>query len=238
MIRLQAPPPLPVGYRVTLRNLIGITFLAVLVFVVLGVIVVQLDPTIFKPTRNRAESLLWFSLLLATGIFTATGYVLAWRTPERWGIVGMVRPHPRWILIALATGAALFFVGERVDALSHFGIAADLKTEYGTAISTQIGLILLLAARGVVLPVAFEIYFRGVLFNFLANRFGVEISLLVSSIAFAGLFFQPHLPVSMAYGFIYGIAYGLLFLRSGTLWTAIVANGAVGALMVAKAAWG
>ena len=42
----------------------------------------------------------------------------------------------------------------------------------------------------------------------------------------------------MAYGFIYGLAYGLLFMRSGSLWAPIAAHGTLGALIVAKAAWG
>lgn len=238
MIRLQGPPPLPVGYRVTLRNLIGITFLAVLAFVVIGAILVQLDPAIVSPNHNSAESLLWFALLTATGILAATGYVLAWRTSERWGIVGLVQPHPRWILIAVAAGVMLFFVGERADAVFRLGFMADFRATFGPAISAQIGLVSLLVAFAVVMPIAFEIYFRGLLFNYLSNRFGIEVGLFVSSLAFAGLFFHPHLPVSMLYGFVYGIVFALLFMRSGTLWTSIVANGTVGALMVAKAAWG
>jgi membrane protease YdiL (CAAX protease family) len=75
------------------------------------------------------------------------------------------------------------------------------------------------------------------LLNFFANRFGPEAGLFIAAVLFAGLFFRPDLPISLAYGFIYGIAYGLLFVRSGSLWPAIVAHGTVSALIVAKAAW-
>lgn len=237
MIRFQAPPQLPVGYKVSIRNMLGITVLALLVMLLLGVILVRFDPTIFTPERHRGESILWLALTVFTGILVATGYVLAWRTPERWGIIGLTQPHPRWILIAATSGAVLFFVGERVDALMQLGIHANYKTLFGSGLASQVGLISLFAAMAVLLPVAFEIYFRGVLLNFLANRIGQEAGLFVAAFIFAGLYFRPDLPISMAYGFVYGIVYGLLFVRSGTLWTAIVASGTIGALIVAKAAW-
>lgn len=238
MITLKPPPQLPVGYQVSVRNLFGITFLSVLIFVVLGVIIVQLDPTIFGPNRNRAEALLWFALLLTTGVLIATGYVLAWRTPARWGIIGLTRPEPRWIVIAVCVGAVLFFLGERADHGFGLGIMDDFRKEFGTGLHTQMGLVSLFAARMVLLPLALEIYFRGIMFNFFAGRFGPEAGLFISSILFAGLFFRPDLSISMAYGFIYGLAYGLLFLRSGSLWVSIAAHGTLGALIVAKAAWG
>jgi membrane protease YdiL (CAAX protease family) len=238
MITLKPPPQLPVGYQVSIRNLFGITFLSVLIFVVLGVIIVQLDPTIFGPNRNRAEALLWFALLLTTGVLIATGYVLAWRTPARWGIIGLTRPEPRWIMIAVCVGAVLFFLGERADHGFGLGIMDDFRKEFGSGLHTEMGLVSLFAARMLLLPLALEIYFRGIMFNFFAGRFGPEAGLFVSSILFAGLFFRPDLSISMAYGFIYGLAYGLLFLRSGSLWVSIAAHGTLGALIVAKAAWG
>jgi membrane protease YdiL (CAAX protease family) len=237
MISFKPPQPLPVGYQVSIRNVLGITFLSVLFFVIFGVIVVQLDPTIFKGNRNQAEALLWFSLLLATGVLTATGYVLAWRTPLRWGIVGLIRPEAQWILIAITIGAGLFFIGDRADSFFNLGIISDFRAQFGAGLKTQAGLVSLFAARILLLPIALEVYFRGVLLNFFANRFGPEAGVFIAAALFAGLFFRPDLPVSMAYGFIYGITYGLLFIRSGSLWPAIVANATVSALIVAKAAW-
>ncbi|MFT5540132.1 MAG: membrane protease YdiL (CAAX protease family) [Alphaproteobacteria bacterium] len=237
MISFKLPQPLPVGYRVSIRNVLGITFLSVLFFVIVGAIIAQLDPGIFKDNRNRAEALLWFSLLLTTGVLTATGYVLAWRTPQRWGIVGLIRPEAQWILIAITVGAVLFFVGERADNFFRLGIMGDFRDQFGTGLKTQVGLVSLFAARVLLLPIALEVYFRGVLLNFFATRFGPEAGLFIAAILFSGLFFRPDLPISMAYGFIYGIAYGLLFVRSGSLWPAIVANGTVSALIIAKAAW-
>src|SRR5690606_30664982 len=133
---------------ISVRNLLGITALAVLVFVLLGIIVVQLDPTIFTRGRASSESFLWFALLAFTSVLTATGYVLAWRTRERWGIVGLVRPHPRWILIAVATGTVLFFIGERADHMFGFGIDAAFKREFGASLAAEVGLLSLFAARG------------------------------------------------------------------------------------------
>lgn len=237
MIRFQAPPPLPVGYQVSIRNFLGVTLLMVLFVVLLGVIAVRLDPTIFTPKRDPSESLLWACLLLFTGVLVATGFVLAWRAPERWGIIGLVPPERRWVLIAVATGVVLFFIGERTDTLFHLGIHAHYKAQFGIGLDSQVGLISLFAALALLFPIATEVYFRGVLLNFLANRIGQEAGLFIAALLYAGLYFRPDLPISAAYGLVYGLAFGLLFLRSGSLWTAIIASGTIGALIVAKAAW-
>ncbi len=59
----------------------------------------------------------------------------------------------------------------------------------------------------------------------------------MSALAYALLFFNPMVPVYMAYGVVHGVVFCVLFVRSGSLWTAIVANGTLAALTVAKVAW-
>ena len=98
-------PTLP--YRITVRNFIGITLMAGLIFLIGGVILVKLDPTIFTEERAVLDKLLWFSLLATAGVLASTGYVLASRTTMGWAIIGLTRPEARWILIAVATAAAL-----------------------------------------------------------------------------------------------------------------------------------
>jgi membrane protease YdiL (CAAX protease family) len=41
----------------------------------------------------------------------------------------------------------------------------------------------------------------------------------------------------MAYGVVHGAVFAILFMRSGSLWTAIIANGTLAALTLAKVAW-
>ncbi|MEE8284076.1 MAG: CPBP family intramembrane glutamic endopeptidase, partial [Alphaproteobacteria bacterium] len=137
----------------------------------------------------------------------------------------------------VATAAALFFAGERLDALMGLGIMEGTRASYAATLRTEVGLIGLMAVLAIILPISLEIYFRGVLFNFLRPMLGLEAAIGVSALAYALLFFNPSVPVYMAYGVIYGVVFAVLFVRSGSLWTAIVANGTLAALTVAKVAW-
>lgn len=227
-----APP-----YRITLRNLIGITLLSVLIFVIGGVILVQLDPTLFTPEREPMDKLLWVSFLATAGVLASTGYVLASRTALGWGIVGLTRPHPRWLLIAVAAAAALFFAGERLDAILSFGIIENTRANFGPSLETEVGVLGLIAVMALVLPIPLEIYFRGVVFNYLRGLLGPESAIGISAALYGAVYYNPEIPIYMAYGVIHGAAFAVLFLRSGSLWTSIAANGTLGALLMAKVAW-
>ena len=231
----QPDPALP--YRITIRNFIGITLMTVLIFVIGGVIVVRLDPSIFTKERAVLDNLLWFSLLASVGVLASTGYVLASRTAMGWAIIGLTRPEARWVLIGVSAAAALFFAGERLDALMGLGIMEGTRASYAATLESEVGLIGLMAVLAIILPISLEIYFRGVLFNFLRPMLGLEAAIGVSALAYALLFFNPKIPVYMAYGVVHGAVFCLLFVRSGSLWTAIVANGTLAALTVAKVAW-
>ena len=235
----MTPPPDPtLPYRITIRNFIGITLMSVLIFVIGAVILVRLDPTTFSSERPLMDRLLWVSLLASAGVLASTGYVLASRTALGWGIIGLVRPQRNWILIAVITAAVLFFAGERLDALFGFGIMENTRAGFATSLKTQVGLLGLFAVMAVILPIPLEIYFRGVLFNFLRGMLGMEVAVGFTALIYSFIYYNPAVPVYMAYGVIHGAALCLLFVRSGSLWTAIAANGTLQALTVAKLAWG
>lgn len=234
---MTPPPGPPMPYRITIRNFVGISLMIVLICVIGGIILVRLDPTIFTDKRNIHENLLWFSLVFTVGVLASTGYVLATRTAMGWEIIGMSRPEPRWILISVATAAALFFAGERLDSLFEFGIIESSRKTYEVSVQSQIGLIELFAVWALVLPISLEIYFRGVFLNFVRGMVSLEVGIGLSSIAYGFLFFNPDIPVSVAYGIIHGFTFSMLYVRSGSLWTAIAANATLGALNIAKIAW-
>ncbi len=229
-----APAP---RYRITLRNVIGITLLTALIVVIGGIIVVQLDPTISTPERPVSDQLLWLGLLLLAGVVLSTGYVITTRTQAGWGLIGLNPAHPRWFLIAAATASALFFIGERLDHAFGFGIIAFSRDFYGPSVETQVGLLSLFFVMGVVLPVAMELYFRGVLLTYLRQSFPMEASVGLTSLLFALTYFHPDNPVNLVYGLIHGVAFAILVLRSGSLWTSVVAYGTLNLLLLAKVAW-
>lgn len=235
----MSPPPGPSAPRhITIRSFIGITLMTVLIFVVSGIVLVKMDPTIVAPDRPLFHKMVWLALLTTVGVLASTGYVLGTRTAQGWALIGLEQPSPRWVLIALATAAVLFFAGERLDAVFGFGIMDSAKANYGPSLNTQIGLIGLFAVLAVVLPISLEIYFRGVLLNFLRGFITEEAAIGLTAILYGFVHINPAAPVNLAYGIVYGAVFCLLYLRSGTLWTSIVANGALQACILAKLAWG
>lgn len=235
---MSLPPGPSAPRHITIRSFIGITMMTVLIFVVGGIVLVKMDPTIFSKDRPVLDKMLWAALLANIGVLSSTGYVLGTRTVQGWALIRLESPSPRWVLIALATAAVVFFAGERLDAVFGFGILESAKANYGPSLNTQIGLIGLFAVLGVIVPIPVEIYFRGVLFNFLRGFTTEEAAIGLSAILYGLLFFNPAAPINIAYGIAHGAVLCLLYVRSGTLWTAIIANGALGALTVAKLAWG
>ncbi len=232
----QPDPTLP--YIISVRNFIGITLMTVLIFVLGGIILVRMDPTVFSEQRPIADRLLWVALLSTVGVLASTGYVLASRTAMGWAIIGLTPPDRRWIVIAVAVAAALFFAGERLDAIFGFGIMAATHASFASSLQTQVGILSMFAVMALILPIPLEIYFRGVLFNFLRGRMGLEVAIGLTAMIYGLVYYNPSIPIYTAYGVIHGAVLCLLFVRSGSLWTAIAANGTIQALTVARLVWG
>jgi membrane protease YdiL (CAAX protease family) len=76
---------------------------------------------------------------------------------------------------------------------------------------------------GLVVPVAEEIFFRGVIYNFLRARLGVWVAILFSSLIFA--IAHGDLAVGTS-AFVIGIAIAWVYEKSGSLWTAILIHAA------------
>jgi membrane protease YdiL (CAAX protease family) len=81
--------------------------------------------------------------------------------------------------------------------------------------------ILMLLLAGFVAPFGEELLFRGVLYTFLRERWGVWIGVFVSSFLF-GLI-HGNLAVGLT-GFLLGIVAALVFEYSKSLWTAVIVH--------------
>jgi hypothetical protein len=81
------------------------------------------------------------------------------------------------------------------------------------------GLIAGLLLIGVLVPIAEEAYFRGLLYQTMRNRWRMSVSLIASSAIF-GIVHGDIAVAGMA--FILGLILGWVFERSQSLWTAII----------------
>jgi membrane protease YdiL (CAAX protease family) len=83
-------------------------------------------------------------------------------------------------------------------------------------------------------PLVEELVFRGLLYGWLASRWGGGIGFLVSSLAFAAAHVEPAHAILVL---PLGLMFGLLRWRTGSLWPSLVAHMANNGLAVAAAAY-
>ncbi len=87
----------------------------------------------------------------------------------------------------------------------------------------------MLVMAGVVAPFAEELAFRGLLFPWLGARLGVPAGAALSALCFATLHGAAILIPALT---VVGIAFAVLYQRSGSLWPAIVAHGVFNGIMI------
>jgi len=100
-----------------------------------------------------------------------------------------------------------------------------LFTDTSSALGVMIG-------GAVVAPIVEEVIFRGFIFAGLRERFGWQISALISSLLFAAIHFQltAFLPIT-----ILGLIFAFLYQRSGSIWPAIIMHVSSNAIALSAA---
>jgi len=98
------------------------------------------------------------------------------------------------------------------------GNTADLVAGFGTG-PAEIAIVFVLV--GIVAPVVEEITFRGIVFPSLQAAWGTAPALLVSGGIFGVVHLQPTIAVPLA---LIGVALAVVFMRTRSLWSAIIAH--------------
>ncbi|MGC8874767.1 MAG: CPBP family intramembrane glutamic endopeptidase [Chloroflexia bacterium] len=139
-----------------------------------------------------------------------------------WRALGLVFPRLEWLIAALVIGFGGIFLTSAVAGLVQrlMGRTTDPQTEtlapIGFSWAAGFGMFLLV---GLGVPFAEEVFFRGVLFRWLRERWGVHVGLLVSTLIF-GLVHGD--PPTIAAGWTLGLILGLVYEHSHSLWTPIL----------------
>ena len=157
-------------------------------------------------------------LFTALVTFAAAGAALAVRV----GSLAPLRlrnPGPRWLLTGFSAGLALVVVAIAIGSLGrahrrHHEPAPELDD---AAARGGWGLVAVLVLGGLVIPIAEEILFRGVLYTAL-RRYGVLVAALGSAAVF-GLFHV--FPPLMLVAFLVGVVSAVLFERSKSIWPSV-----------------
>ncbi len=167
-------------------------------------------------------------------VFVGTIYFLAiQRKHLSWDMFGL-RPLTRtWILGSVGIGLAEY----AVESAATYGAAILLHMQdsaqggMGTQGLSWVNLVLLFAIAGAAIPFAEELLFRGVLYNFMRERWGIWIGALISALLYALFSFDLINGIAC---FVLSLFAILAYERSKSLWGAVIVHmiSSVGSLIV------
>jgi uncharacterized protein len=176
--------------------------------------------------RARQVGPLLIGMLLASIIaFTASVYLFGVRHhPLRWQAVGLRPVSTTWVWVSLLIGAVfvpfnLLIVFTVQHILGLPVIAATEGLQFSEFPLLEFLAIFVLAA--VLVPFAEEIFFRGVLYQWLRTRAGLLVALAISSAVFGAL--HQYIPTVVSIT-ILGVICALVYERSGSLWPAVIVH--------------
>ena len=162
--------------------------------------------------------------LVEAGVLVGSVYWLGLRRRRQsWTAIGIVTTSWRWLLGAVGLGLLFHFIGGWVV----YGMQAllgqpnvnpqqDLLTPSGLSWVSIIGTILF---AGVVIPFAEELFFRGMLYRFLRERWGVGIGAIGSALVFGAAHLNLGVGLAMC---ILGLVCALVYERTRSLWPSII----------------
>ena len=140
-----------------------------------------------------------------------------------WQAVGLRLVPRRWVWIAVGAGLACLFLTGLVALLTDIILGRSLTNPQLPFLVpkglTFTGELLMFVLAGLVVPFAEELYFRGVLFVWLRQRFGFWVGAIVSAVVFGA----AHGDVAIAAGIaVMGFIQAWTYERSHSLWTTYI----------------
>jgi membrane protease YdiL (CAAX protease family) len=153
-------------------------------------------------------------MLLAVGMLGLA------RRRYSWADIGLVKTSRGWVLAAVGLFIVLrIVVTVMAFALAQIGITSMQPQAFapeGFSVGAAAGMIIF---AGILVPIAEEVFFRGVLYRWLRDKWGVGIGIIVSGIVFGLVHIEPATAIpAMVLGWVLAWA----FERSKSLWPSIL----------------
>ncbi|MCB9536144.1 MAG: CPBP family intramembrane metalloprotease [Myxococcales bacterium] len=173
---------------------------------------------------GRSPLVLTLGLAAVEAVAILLGVGVAWmrRAPEP-PALGLRGVSPRTLVGAVAVGMACMplvgFVALGVRVLLGGPVDNPQLAAFGDAQMTPGLLALMVLLVGLIVPVAEELLFRGLVLDFLRQRYGAGPAILGSSVAFGLVHFEPSIAVGTG---VLGVVMGVARLKTGSLWPAVV----------------
>ncbi len=200
----------------------------VLIVLVLAPAVFWLRNGLASPSGSAAsQTLLYINMVglaaEAIGLIGAVWWVGLRRRHLTWREIGFRRIESIWLVIAPALTIGAAVVGGIAAVIVQLLLGTPGQNTQAQALApagfSWLGLIGMTLLGGVIVPIAEEVYFRGVLHRWARDKWGVLIGSLISSLLF-GLIHG--IPPVIAFAFIMGLVIAYAYEKSQSLWPGII----------------
>lgn len=220
--------------RLTFLSLLYVTFAIACLFFLLAIAIYWFDSpqTPTEQALGLSEAGFLAGLLAQNiAIFAGLYGVLVWWRGMSWGDLGLRPAQGKWLKTTGIIILALFPLTLALEmALEHFldfsfeDLALQIYAPYGFSWLSASGLVVL---GGILAPVAEELYFRGVLYGWMRQRWSPTVGMLASAAIFASIHLQPQVMPEI---FLVGVILAWLYERSGSLFPGILLHTAMNIL--------
>ena len=161
----------------------------------------------------------------ATALFLTVYVVILRRRRLSWSDLGLRHASPSWLRRAVLAALLALPVTWAINAAVQSVIGRDVENPQLAALAplglTWTGFVGLLVLVGLVMPLAEEILFRGILYRWLRVHMNVPLAAAVSALGFSVLHGVPTLIPAIA---ALGVGLALIYEASGSLWTAFLTH--------------
>lgn len=198
----------------------GLTFL--LLFFLFSQLVFSSDPALTGSTAPTTIQSLGLAVLEAIGLLAGV-YVFGLRRKNyRWRDIGFTSVSYRWWSAAVSISIVIIPITGLITFLVMIALGLPLENPQLEFLIPEdfswfsgIGMLLL---GGILVPIAEEVVFRGVLYTWLRERWGIWIGVIISSLIFAVV----HIDIAIAVtAFVLAIVLALIYEYSKSLWPSI-----------------
>jgi membrane protease YdiL (CAAX protease family) len=148
-----------------------------------------------------------------------------------------LKVKPRFVILGITLGFLLILLNSVVSAtlvvvLGESQVIEESNRLIINAISTTDGLLLVILALSLA-GICEEFLFRGFLQSAIANRYSPAIAIIISSLVFSLFHFDPQL-VYIAFAFIIGLMFGLIYNRWRSYIISAVAHATMNLIVLAS----
>lgn len=207
--------------------------------IVLGVTFLEEIISVLAPQADRNLTERFFDHQLGIAFATALEQLLAIfcvymfavrAAPQGWQTVGCRPIGRRWIYLAIVLSLAIAGISTVIEVLIESPLIDNLREDLGITNVSFSAIASSYLTIAVLAPVSEEFLFRGALYGWLRQRWGVAVAMLLSTSLFAVLHVEPLL---ILFAFVFGLVLTALFEWSRSLWVPIIAHGVNNSVAVA-----